>query len=286
MYAITAITGRVGGSVARHLLAAGHGVRAIVRDANKGRVWTERGCDVALADMTDAVALEAAFSGVDGAFVLLPPNFDPSPGFPESRAIIAALRQALERARPQRVVVLSTIGAQATESNLLSQLGLMEQALRTLAMPVHFLRPAWFLENAAWDLEPARTRGVVPSFLQPFDRAIPMVASDDVGRALADMLTSSDALPHVVELEGPARVSPNDMAAAWTRLLDRDVVMEVVPRAGWEALFRSQGMNHPLPRMRMLDGFNEGWIRFENDAVVKGTTTLDAVLRGFVTDPD
>jgi NAD(P)H dehydrogenase (quinone) len=36
-----------------------------------------------------------------------------------------------------------------------------------------------------------------------------------------------------------------------------------VPREKCKALFRSQGMANPLPRMRMLDGFNEGWIEFE-----------------------
>ncbi len=35
------------------------------------------------------------------------------------------------------------------------------------------------------------------------------------------------------------------------------------PREDWESLFCAHGMKHPLPRMHMLDGFNEGWIRFE-----------------------
>jgi hypothetical protein len=38
-------------------------------------------------------------------FVLVPPNFDPEPGFPEARAIGAALRSPLEAARPKRVVL-------------------------------------------------------------------------------------------------------------------------------------------------------------------------------------
>jgi hypothetical protein len=38
--------------------------------------------------------------GREGVFVLVPPNFDPQPGFPEARAIGAALRSALETARP------------------------------------------------------------------------------------------------------------------------------------------------------------------------------------------
>ena len=39
MYAITGVTGNVGGAVARALLAGGQSVRAIVRNADKGQVW-------------------------------------------------------------------------------------------------------------------------------------------------------------------------------------------------------------------------------------------------------
>jgi hypothetical protein len=43
-------------------------------------------------------------------------------------------------------------------------------------------------------------------------------------------------------------------------------------------------MKDPMPRIRMLDGFNEGWIDFEGDeaAVVKGRVALETVLRGLV----
>ena len=83
MYAITGITGQVGGAMARALLAAGLPVRAVLRDAGKARAWAETGVDdVALADMTDAEALTVAFTGVDGVFILPPSDFDPEPGFP------------------------------------------------------------------------------------------------------------------------------------------------------------------------------------------------------------
>jgi len=51
-----------------------------------------------------------------------------------------------------------------------------------------------------------------------------------------------------------------------------------------EALFRAQGMKHPLPRMRMLDGFNEGWIDFEGraDEILRGRVSLETVLRELV----
>ena len=57
MYAVTGITGKVGGIVARTLLAAGLPVRAVVRDADKGRPWAEKGCEVAIASIADADGL-------------------------------------------------------------------------------------------------------------------------------------------------------------------------------------------------------------------------------------
>jgi uncharacterized protein YbjT (DUF2867 family) len=283
MFAITGITGQVGGAVARALVGNGQRVRAVVRDAEKGAAWARKGCEVAVADLDDAAALKKAFAGVEGVFFLLPPVFDPSPDFGEARRVIAAVREALDAVRPAKVVSLSTIGAQALQPNLLQQHQLQEQSLGTLPLPITFLRAAWFMENAAWDVAPARTTGVIPSFLYPLDKPVPMVATEDIGRVAAELLQETWQGRRVVELEG-ARLAPNDVAAAFARVLGRDVRMDVVPRATWEALFKSQGMKNPVPRAQMLDGFNEGWIDFEGDAssTRKGTVSLDTVLQALI----
>src|SRR3982075_1806232 len=257
MYAITGITGKVGGALAKTLLAADQPVRAVVRDAAKGQAWATLGCEVALAEMDDATSLAAAFKGADAVFILPPSEFDPTPEFPEALAVINAVKTAIESAHPGKVVCLSTIGAQATQSNLLTQRTLMEQALSELPMPVTFLRPGWFMETAAWDVGPARDEGVVHSFLQPLDKAVPMVATADVGRVAAQLLQEPWRGKRVVELEGPQRVSPNDLAAAFAEILGRPVRAEAVPRETWGALFRTQGTKDPMPRIQMLDGFNE-----------------------------
>ena len=283
-FAISGITGQVGGIVARTLLIAGYAVRAVVRNPEKGAAWAKQGCEVAIAEMSDAKALESAFTGVDGVFVLLPPIFDPSKGFPEAKAVVAALYAALSAVQPAKVVCLSTIGAQATEPNLLTQLQIMERELGRLPMPIAFLRAAWFMENSAWDVEPAVKTGVIPSFLQPLDKLFPMVATSDIGRVLATMLQDSWQGKKLVELEGPRRVTPNDIAATFSKVLGRTVKMEAVPRANWEAIFKSQGMADPTSRIRMLDGFNEGWIDFERGQAgsVKGVIPLETVLRELV----
>jgi NAD(P)H dehydrogenase (quinone) len=284
MFSITGITGKVGGAVARVLLTAHRSVRAVVRDIEKGRPWASEGCEVAQAEMQDAAALTAAFTGAEGVFILPPPEFDPSPGFPEARAVVAAVRAALESARPRKVVCLSTIGAQATRSNLLTQRTLMEEALGTLPVPITFLRPGWFMENVAWDVASARDTGVISSFLQPLSKPVPMVATADVGRVAAELLQETWTGRRVVELEGPSRIAPRDIAATFATILGHPVRVEAVPRQTWNSLFESQGMRHPLPRIQMLDGFNEGWIDFEGgpSGSIKGNIELETVVRELV----
>ncbi len=282
MFAVTGVTGNVGGQVARTLLAAGQAVRAVVRDAAKGEVWKGKGCEVAVADIGDRQALASAFSDVEGIFIIVPPVFDPGPGFPEARTVAASLGAALEKARPRRVVYLSTIGAQAKQANLLTQHTMIEAELRELlTVPIKFLRPGWFMENFAWDVIPAREQGVISIFLQPLDKRVPMVATEDVGRTAAGLLQEGWNGHRIVELEGPRRVTPFEVGAAFSELLGREVRVEAVPRAKWEELFRTQGMKNPEPRARMLDGFNEGWIEFEGGEAesLKGTVDLQTVLR-------
>src|SRR6202012_4191081 len=107
---------------------------------------------------------------------------------------------------PEKVVYLSTVGAQVAELNLLNNSGMTETMLRTVSIPVTFLRAAWFMENAAWDVEAART-GVVHSFLQPLDHRIPMVATVDIADTAVELLNESWKGVRIVELEGPERYS-------------------------------------------------------------------------------
>src|ERR1700736_2694415 len=275
MYAITGITGKVGGTLARTLLADGRPVRAVVRDARKGEEWAALGCEVAIAAMQDASALTAVLGGTEAAFILPPSEFDPQPGYPEAKKVINAVVEALTTAKPGKVLCLSTVGADAARDNLLSQRTMMEAALSTLPLPVTFLRPAWFLENASWDVATARETGVIHSFLMPLDKHFPMVATRDVGRVAAKLIQEDWTGTRIVEMEGPRRVSPNDLAAAFAKVLGTPVRAVTVPRETWEDRFRTEGMKYPGPRIRMLDGFNAGWIDLSGANAIKGTVSVE-----------
>jgi len=284
MYTIMGVTGKVGGAAARTLLAEGRQLRVVVRDRAKGERWAARGCEIAVADLDNADALAAAFRGAEAAFVMLPPIFDPSPGLPEAGALIATLCEALRNGAPKRVVALSTIGADAEQPNLLSQLGLLERSLSTLPLPVAFLRAAWFMENAALDVADARDTGLIASYLQPLDRAVPMVATMDIGRRIAELLGENWSGVRIEEIEAARRVTPNAIAAAFAKALGKPVKAAAVPREKWETIFRGQGMANPLPRMQMLDGFNEGWIEFRDKGALarKGAVSIDEVVAALV----
>ena len=79
-------------------------------------------------------------------------------------------------------------------------------------------------------------------------------------------------------------MAPDEVANTFAEVLGRRVSMDAVPRETWEQLFRSQGMKNPTPRIRMLDGFNEGWIEFENGNAGsrKGEVALKSVLQTLV----
>jgi NAD(P)H dehydrogenase (quinone) len=284
MYAITGITGKVGGELARNLLAAGQPVRAVVNDPKKGETWAALGCQIALAEMEDSSALTKAFAGAEAVFILPLAEFDPEPGDPEAQTVINSVVAALTAAKPRKILCLSTIGADAIHDNLLSHRAMMETALRDLSLPLTILRPGWFIENFAWDVASARQAGVIHSFLQPTDKAFPMVAMSDIGRLAAQLIQESWTGLRIIELEGPHRVSPNDLATAFSDALGRPVRAVTVPRDFWEDLLRWRGMKNPMPRIRMLDGFNEGWIEFQDGGskAMKGQTTAAAVIAALV----
>src|SRR5271156_6399320 len=97
MFTVMGITGKVGGAVTENLLAAGKTVRgvAIVQSA-----------------YDDAARLAKAFSGAEGVFAMIPPDFAPAPELPDQKRTIAAIREALERANPGNAVFLSSIGSE------------------------------------------------------------------------------------------------------------------------------------------------------------------------------
>jgi NAD(P)H dehydrogenase (quinone) len=281
-YAILGITGQVGGTAAELLLAKGATVRAVVRSEAKATPWRARGAEAALATLDDPVALRAAFDGVDGAFIMTPTWFEAEDMFAENATALAALGQALRTLPQTKLVLLSSIGAHRPHgTGAILKLHGMEAAFADLPS-VTSVRAAWFMENFAGMIPQIRVTGVLPSTLAPLDRAVPMVATADIGRTVADTLRQDWNGQRVIELEGPHRYTPRDVAAAFAAVLRQPVEARVLPSAEWHSTYLSWGLTHRSAEAmtEMLNGFNSGWIAYEKSETetIHGATALEAVL--------
>ena len=112
-YAITGATGFVGGSLAHQLRAAGHQVRALVRDPARATALGTLGVELVPGDLDDAGALDRLCDGVNGLFHVAGRyklgQRDPSVG---TRVNVEGTRNALAAAQRNgvpRVVYTSTL---------------------------------------------------------------------------------------------------------------------------------------------------------------------------------
>ncbi|MFL9939522.1 NmrA family NAD(P)-binding protein [Paraburkholderia graminis] len=268
MFLVMGITGRVGGATAQHLLAQGRKVRALVRNREKAANWADQGVELVDGDWNDAAAVERALEGVDGAFVMLPAVWAPSPDFREAKSVIANYVEALDRTVPPRVVVLSSMGAnRASGLGMITALSLLEEGLRHLTLPIAYVRAGGFFENFLYGLHVAKD-GTLPVYYNPTSRKSTMIATDDIGAQVVTLLTGPTWSGHrVVELG--SMVSADEVAAQLGEVLQRDVKAFAIPRAGWAAAFEQLGVpkGHTGPAEAMFDAVNAGWM----DLGVAGT---------------
>lgn len=261
MFLVMGITGHVGGATAKHLLTQGQKVRAMVRNREKAAHWADHGVELVDGDWDDAAAIERALGGVEGAFVMLPSVWAPSPDFREAKRVIANYVEALTGAAPPRVVVLSSMGANRTRGmGMITALSLLEQALRRLTLPIAYVRAGGFFENFLYGLHIAQG-GTLPVNYNPTSRKSTMVATDDIGAEVATLLTGPAWTGHrFVELG--SMVSADEVAAQLGEVLQRDVEAFAIPRAGWPAAFEQFGIpkGQTGPAEAMFDAINAGWM--------------------------
>ena len=268
MFLVMGITGKVGGATAEHLLAHGKEVRALVRNREKASSWANQGVELVDGDWNDSAAIERALKGVEGAFVMLPAVWAPSPDYKEAKGVIANYVEALTKAAPPRVVALSSMGANRTSGlGMITALSLLEQGFRDLASPIAFVRAGGFFENFLYGLHVAQG-GTLPVYYNPTNRKSTMVATNDIGAEVATLLTGPAwSGQRVVELG--SMVSADEVAAQLGEVMQRDVKAFAVPRAGWPAAFEQFGIpkGQTGPAEAMFEAVNAGWM----DLGVAGT---------------
>ena len=281
MFLVMGITGKVGGATARRLLAHGKQVRALVRNRETASGWASQGVDLVDGDWNDPVAIERALKGVEGAFVMLPANWAPSPDFREAKGVIANYVEALGKAAPPQVVALSSMGADRTSGlGMITALSLMEQGFRGLTSPIAVVRAGGFFENFLYGLQVAQG-GTLPVFYSPTSRKSTMVAANDIGAEVASLLSGRAWSGRGVIVLG-SMVSADEVAMQLGEVLKLDVKAFSIPRAGWAEAFEQFGVpkGHTGPAEDMFEAVNAGWMELGVGGTepVAGTTSAREVF--------
>ena len=288
MFVIAGVTGHTGGAAAGALLDGGKKVRVIVREASKGDAWNARGAEVAVASFENHGALASALQGAEGAYLLLPPFAPNETGLAASRRELReSMISAVRAARPAHVVFLSSLGAQhATGTGPIVYLHAMEQDLASSGIPSTFLRAGFFMENWAPNIPGAVLGGALYHALET-RKKIPMIASQDIGRAAAELLL--EPIPsgaRVVELSGPEPYSLEDTAAALSRLAGRTIRPITVPASAMEQSLLGMGMSNEVAGLyrEMVEAINGGKVAEEGGRAQRrrGSTSLETVLKGLL----
>jgi uncharacterized protein YbjT (DUF2867 family) len=282
---VVGVSGHTGSVVAQSLLDQKQKVRVLVRDPAKGDRWKKRGAEVAVGSVDDAHAMAAALRGATAAYFLIPPPPPAATGIlARAKKISEAYAQAATGSHLHHAVFLSSIGAQSPEpTGPIQTLRIGEEQLRTLKIPVTFLRACSFVENWAPYL-PAAKDGQLPTFLPP-DRKYPQVATHDVGRVAAELIGEHPKGHRVVEVQGPAEVSPTDVAETLGRLLGREMTPVPQPVSGMAEALQGFGFSSELAGLfqEMTEALGSGRIVFEHpEGVRRGKETLEQTLQAML----
>jgi NAD(P)H dehydrogenase (quinone) len=285
MYVIFGATGAVGRSTAMTLRRAALPVRAVVRDAAQGAALERLGCEIAVADLHDEQAIERALDGAQGIQMLMPlPRNDPHPA-DTMRATADIAARALAAHRDAHVLALSDYGAELDAGTGITLLfHHFEAALRDASPKLTLLRSAEHMQNWLRVLPVAVSSGVLPSFHDPVEKRFPTVSRDDVGAVAARLLSDGfDADgTRIVSVEGPVRVSANDVAQAISHACKRPVEAVALPRDRWAATLAQGGLNarHAQLIVDLFDAHNAGRIDVEAGVSERafGTTALHEAI--------
>jgi uncharacterized protein YbjT (DUF2867 family) len=237
--------GGVGRAVFKQLRAQDVPVRFMVRrDDERAAELKGLGAEVVLGDLTRPETVAAALQGVARMFFAMAV----SPDHLLAGTVVASVAKdygKLEALVDLSQMTVSQMTATSIEESHQQRLHwLVEQVLNWSGLPVVHIRPTVFLDSPLFTTMAARSIQENGTIALPFGtgRTSP-VAVDDVARVVATVLRDPALhIGHVYELTGPHSVNMTELAAAFSRALDRPVSYVDAPLDRWLAGLSRMGL--------------------------------------------
>ncbi|OWV94740.1 SDR family oxidoreductase [Rhizobium sp. R693] len=204
-------TGTVGRHVVEGLLAKGEVVKAASRAGKP-----VAGAEGVVFNYGKPETFDAAFNGVDRAYVLLPS------GYVDSKGLLGPVIETAA-ARKVKVVLQSVFGVDADDAIPYRQ---VEIALEKSGTPYVILRPNWFADNFHTFWKAGIDHGQIA--LPAGEGKSSFIDARDIAASAVSALTSSAFDGKAFNLTGPEALSYADAAAILSNVIGKPVTYKAV----------------------------------------------------------
>ncbi|WP_142684917.1 NmrA family NAD(P)-binding protein [Chitinophaga polysaccharea] len=185
----TGSLGNVAKPLVKKLVAAGHQVTVITTKAERKDEIEALGAVAAVGSISDVSFLTSAFSDADAVYAMMPPSMGPSNMIQNIADAGQAYAQAIKAAGVPRVVMLSSVGADAAEgTGLVQGVHRVEQIFRELSgVNITILRSGFFYVNFFRDIPLIRNMNIFGNNYGGDDQ-LALTHPDDIAAAAAEEL--------------------------------------------------------------------------------------------------
>ncbi|MFD5864799.1 SDR family oxidoreductase [Agromyces sp. NPDC127015] len=277
---VTAASGQLGRLVVDALLDRGVAPADIVataRDTAKLADLAERGVHTARLDYSEPASITAALDGVDRVLLVSGSEFG------ERAAQHQNVIDAAKAAGVAKLVYTSAPQAATADFVLAPEHRATEEAIGASGIPAVIARDNWYTENYAADVSRAADTGVIAASVA--DGKVASATRADLAEGLAVLLTSDDHVGQVLELAGETAWSYDELAAAASEVLGREVRYQQLTTEEHVAALESAGLDAGTAGFvaGIDDGIRRGVLDVPNDALARligrPTTSLVDGLR-------
>ncbi len=209
-FLVVGASGTVASEVSRLLESAGHQVR-------RGTSRTPEAGQVQI-DLVSGQGIDAAVRGADAVFAFAPP------GYTNQDALLAPLFAAAKQANVRKVVMMSAMGANASDEAPMRK---AELALEDSGLAWNVIRPNWFMQNfhTFW-LHGITNHNAIQ--LPVGTARTSFIDARDIASVAASLLLRSDLDNQAFDLTGTEQLDHSEIAALLSSELGRTIRYEEI----------------------------------------------------------
>lgn len=239
---VTTPTGNIGSRVTARLIEERADVSVFARKPGALPAAVREYATVHQGDLNNVTDLTDALQDAEALFFLIPPMMETDDWKAWQRMIAEKAAKAVQASECDRVVMLSSIGAQRDGMGPISGLGVGEAILADATPNLLRLRAGYFMENFLQFADSiAREHTIYHAF--PSDKQMPMVATVDIGNAAAEWLMDRTWTGDRVQgVHGPEDLSHAEAAEIIGDALDLNIEYVKVPVEAVQEQMKGMGL--------------------------------------------